>query len=38
LLKEGFPNPAKLGKNNKLDSHIYSIKESGFESPRERRR
>lgn len=33
--KVGFPNPAKLGKKNKLDSQIYSIKESGLESPRE---
>lgn len=32
LLKEGFPNPAKIGKKNKLDPHIYSIKESSFES------
>lgn len=37
-MKDGFPNPAKLGKNNKLDSHIYSIKESGFESPNNRQK
>ena len=33
LMKDGFPNPALVGKNTKLDSHIYSIKESFFESP-----
>lgn len=38
LLGKDFPNPSKLGKNNKIDNSIYQIKESqesGIESPKD---